>query len=295
MDIGLLSVSINVYSTKRIVEEAQKLGHYIEQIDHTKCAVKLGKGKPQIFYQGQNITNVFQAIIPRIGTKVTKHGAAIVKQFQMNGVYSVAEAQSITTARNKVQTLQIMARKGIAIPDTLFSISPDNIEEQIDILGGMPIIIKLQEGTQGLGVILAETKKSAKSIIDTFYKMNTSILIQKYIEESKGEDIRLFVIGKRVVASMKRTSAPGDFRSNVHRGGATEIIEPTKTEKFMAINATKHVGLDIAGVDLLRSKNGPLLIEVNASPGLQGIEAATGLNIAREIVLYVEKNGGLKK
>lgn len=295
MDIGLLSVSVNVYSTRRIVEEAQKLGHYIEQIDHTKCAVKLGKGKPQIFYQGQNITNVFQAIIPRIGTTVTKHGAAIVKQFQMNGVYSVAEAQSITTARNKVQTLQIMARKGIAIPDTLFSISPDNIEEQIDILGGMPIIIKLQEGTQGLGVILAETKKSAKSIIDTFYKMNTSILIQKYIEESKGEDIRLFVIGKRVVASMKRTSAPGDFRSNVHRGGATEIIEPTKTEKFMAINATKHVGLDIAGVDLLRSKNGPLLIEVNASPGLQGIEAATGLNIAREIVLYVEKNGGLKK
>ncbi|WP_299430841.1 RimK family alpha-L-glutamate ligase [uncultured Maribacter sp.] len=295
MDIGLLSVSVNVYSTRRIVEEAQKLGHYIEQIDHTKCAVKLGKGRPQIFYQGQNITNVFQAIIPRIGTTVTKHGAAIVKQFQMNGVYSVAEAQSITTARNKVQTLQIMARKGIAIPDTLFSISPDNIEEQIDILGGMPIIIKLQEGTQGLGVILAETKKSAKSIIDTFYKMNTSILIQKYIEESKGEDIRLFVIGKRVVASMKRTSAPGDFRSNVHRGGATEIIEPTKTEKFMAINATKHVGLDIAGVDLLRSKNGPLLIEVNASPGLQGIEAATGLNIAREIVLYVEKNGGLKK
>ncbi|RKR14701.1 SSU ribosomal protein S6P modification protein [Maribacter vaceletii] len=295
MDIGLLSVSVNVYSTRRIVEEAQKLGHYIEQIDHTKCAVKLGKGKPQIFYQGQNITNVFQAIIPRIGTTVTKHGAAIVKQFQMNGVYSVAKAQSITTARNKVQTLQIMARKGIAIPDTLFSINPDNIEEQIDILGGMPIIIKLQEGTQGLGVILAETKKSAKSIIDTFYKMNTSILIQKYIEESKGEDIRLFVIGNRVVASMKRTSAPGDFRSNVHRGGATEIIEPTKTEKFMAINATKHVGLDIAGVDLLRSENGPLLIEVNASPGLQGIEASTGLNIAREIVLYVEKNGGLKK
>jgi len=295
MDIGLLSISINVYSTRRIVEEAEKLGHYIEQIDHTKCAVKLGKGKPQIFYQGQNITNVFQAIIPRIGTTVTKHGAAIVKQFQMNGVYSVAKAESIATARNKIQTLQIMARKGIAIPDTLFSISPDNIEEQIDILGGMPIIIKLQEGTQGLGVILAESKKSAKSIIDTFYKMNTSILIQKYIEESKGEDIRLFVIGNRVVASMKRTSAPGDFRSNVHRGGATEIIQPTKIEKFMAINATKHVGLDIAGVDLLRSKNGPLLIEVNASPGLQGIEAATGLNIAREIVLYVEKNGGLKK
>ncbi|WP_291868036.1 RimK family alpha-L-glutamate ligase [Maribacter sp.] len=291
MDIGLLSVSMNVYSTMRIAEEAENLGHYIEQIDHTKCAVKLGAEKPQIYYNGEDITNDFEAIIPRIGTKVTKHGAAIVKQFEMNGVFSTARSLSITRARNKVRTLQIMARKGIPIPETLFSINPDNIEEQIELLGGMPVIIKLQEGTQGLGVILAETKKSAKSIIDTFYKMDTSILIQKYIEESNGEDIRLFVVGNRVVASMKRTSAPDEFRSNVHRGGGAEKIEPTKIELNMALSATKHMGLGVAGVDIIRSKKGPLLIEVNASPGLQGIEESTGVNIAKEIIKFVEKNG----
>jgi len=291
MDIGLLSVSMNVYSTKRIAEEAVLLGHNIEQIDHTKCSVKLGAGKPQVYYYGENITNYFQAIIPRIGTKVTKHGVAIVKQFEMNGVFSTARSLSISRARNKVRTLQIMARKGIPIPETLFSINPDNIEEQIELLGGMPVIIKLQEGTQGLGVILAETKKSAKSIIDTFYKMDTSILIQKYIEESNGEDIRLFVVGNRVVASMKRTSAPDEFRSNVHRGGATQQIVPTKMEVNMALNATKYLGLGVAGVDLIRSKKGPLLIEVNASPGLQGIEEVTKINVAKEIIQFVEKNG----
>lgn len=291
MDIGLLSVSMNVYSTKRIAEEAEKLGHYIEQIDHTKCVVKLGKGKPQIFYLGENITNEFDAIIPRIGTKVTRHGAAIVKQFEMNGVFSTARSLSITRARNKVRTLQIMTRKGIPIPETLFAINPDNITEQIEILGGAPVIIKLQEGTQGLGVILAETKKSAKSIIDTFYKMDTSILVQEYIEESNGEDIRIFVVGGRIIASMKRSSEVGEFRSNVHRGGTTEVITPTKKEQSIALNATKYLGLGVAGVDLIRSKKGPLLIEVNASPGLQGIEAATGNNIAKEIILFVEKNG----
>lgn len=291
MDIGLLSISMNVYSTKRIAEEAEKLGHYIEQIDHTKCVVKLGKGRPQIFYLGENITNEFDAIIPRIGTKVTRHGAAIVKQFEMNGIFSTARSLSITRARNKVRTLQIMSRKGIPIPETLFAINPDNITEQIEILGGAPVIIKLQEGTQGLGVILAETKKSAKSIIDTFYKMDTSILVQEYIEESNGEDIRIFVVGDKIIASMKRSCEVGEFRSNVHRGGNTEVIIPTKKEQSIALNATKYLGLGVAGVDLIRSKKGPLLIEVNASPGLQGIEAATGVNIAKEIILFVEKNG----
>ena len=291
MDIGLLSVSMNVYSTQRIAEEAQKRGHYIEQVDHTKCSVKLGSGKPQIYLRNENITEEFDAIIPRIGAKVTRHGAAIVKQFEMNGIFSTARSLGITRARNKVRTLQIMARKGIRIPETLFSINPDNIEEQIKLLGGTPVIIKLQEGTQGLGVILAETKKSAKSIIDTFYKMDTSILIQKYIEESNGEDIRIFVVGDKIVASMKRLSAVGEFRSNVHRGGNTEVINPTKEEQFIALNAAKHLGLGIAGVDLIRSKEGPLLIEVNASPGLQGIEAATGKNIAERIIHYVERNG----
>ncbi len=290
MDIGLLSVSMNVYSTKRIAEEAENLGHYIELIDHTKCAVKLGSGKPMVYYQNENVTDAFDAIIPRIGAKVTKHGVAIVKQFEMNGVFSTARALSITRARNKVRTLQILSRKHIPIPETLFSINPDDIEEQIELLGGPPVIIKLQEGTQGLGVILAESKKSAKSIIDTFYKMDTSILIQKYIEESNGEDIRIFVVGHKVVASMKRSSAVGEFRSNVHRGGYTEAIKPTAKEQYIALNAAKHLGLGVAGVDIIRSKKGPLLIEVNASPGLQGIETATGVNIAKEIILFVERN-----
>lgn len=291
MNIGLLSVSMNVYSTKRIVEEAENLDHHIEQIDHTKCVVKLGKGKPQILYCGENITNEFDAVIPRIGSKVTRHGAAVVKQFEMNGIFSTARSLSITRARNKVRTLQIMARKGIPIPETLFAINPDNIKEQIEILGGAPVIIKLQEGTQGLGVILAETKKSAKSIIDTFYKMDTSILIQEFIEESNGEDIRIFVVGNKVIASMKRSSEVGEFRSNVHIGGNTEAIKPSAKEQSIALNATKYLGLGVAGVDLIRSKKGPLLIEVNASPGLQGIEAATGVNIAKEIILFVERNG----
>lgn len=291
MDIGLLSVSINVYSTKRLAEEAERLGHYIELIDHTKCSAKLGSGKPQVYFGEEDVTDEFDAIIPRIGAKVTRHGAAIVKQFEMNGVFSTARSLGITWARNKVRTLQIMAHKGIPIPETLFSINPDNIEEQINLLGGPPVIIKLQEGTQGMGVILAESKKSAKSIIDTFYKMDTSILIQRYIEESKGEDIRIFVVGNRVVASMKRTSAAGEFRSNVHRGGNSEAVKPTAKELDIALNAVKHLGLGVAGVDLIRSKRGPLLIEVNASPGLRGIEAATGVNIARKIIQFVEKNG----
>lgn len=295
MDIGILSVSINVHSTKRIVEEAQKRGHYIELIDHTKCSVKLGSGRPQIYLGEENITNEFDAIIPRIGTKVTRHGSAIVKQFEMNGVFSTARSLAITRARNKVRTLQIMARKNIPIPETLFSINPDNIEAQIRILGGTPVIIKLQEGTQGLGVILAESEKSAKSIIDTFYKMDTSILIQKFIEEANGEDIRIFVVGNKVVAGMKRTSEPGEFRANVHRGGNAQMIEPTPKEKQIALNAVEYLGIGVAGVDLLRSKKGPLLIEVNASPGLQGIEEATGVNIAKEIILFVEKNAKRKR
>lgn len=290
MDIALLSVSLGVYSTRRIAKEAEELGHYVELIDHTKCSVKLGEGAPKIFIGEEDITNEFDAIIPRIGTKVTRHGAAIVKQFEMNGIFSTARSLGITRARNKVRTLQIMARKGLPIPETLFSINPDNIGEQIRILGGAPVIIKLQEGTQGRGVILAESKKSAKSIIDTFYKMDTSILIQRYVEEANGEDIRIIVVGNNVIASMKRTSQLDDFRSNVHRGGNTEAVEISPKEKQIAIDATKYLGLGVAGVDLMRSKSGPVLIEVNASPGLKGIENATKVNVARHIVQFVERN-----
>ena len=295
MDIAILSVSLNVHSTRRIVEEAEKMGHYVELIDHTKCSVKLGSGRPQIYLGDENVTNEFDVIIPRIGAKVTRHGAAIVKQFEMNNVFSTARSLGITRARNKVRTLQIMARKGIPIPETVFSINPDNIEVQIQLLGGPPVIIKLQEGTHGLGVILAESKKSAKSIIDTFYKMDTSILLQKYIEEANGEDIRIIVVGNKVVASMKRKSELGEFRSNVHRGGNTEAIEPTSKERYIALNAAKYLGLGVAGVDLIRSKKGPLLIEVNASPGLKGIEGATGINVAKHIIQFVERNGHRRK
>lgn len=290
MDIAILSVSLNVYSSRRIAEEAQKAGHYVEQIDHTKCSVKLGADKPQIYLEEDNITDEFDAIVPRIGTTVTRHGAAIVKQFEMNDVFSTARSTGIIRARNKVSTLQIMAKKGIPIPETVFSINPDNVGNQIALLGGPPVIIKLQEGTQGKGVILAESKKSAKSMIDTLYNMNTSILLQQYIEEANGEDLRIIVVDNKVVASMKRTSSLDDFRSNVHRGADVHPVKLTPREKFIAINATKHLGLGVAGVDLIRSNKGPLLIEVNASPGLKGIESATGVNVAKHIIQFVEKN-----
>ncbi|WBU90745.1 ATP-grasp domain-containing protein [Cellulophaga omnivescoria] len=290
MDIGLLSVSMGVYSTRRIAQEAEKRGHYIELVDHTKCSVKLGATTPKIYLNEEDITNEFDAIIPRIGNKVTRHGAAVVREFELNGVFTTVKSLSILKARNKVKTLQIMSRCGVPVPETLFSINPNNIESQIALLGGTPVIIKLQEGTQGLGVILAETEKSAKSIIDTFYKMDTSILIQKFIKESNGEDIRIFIVGNKIVASMKRTSEAGEFRSNVHRGASVQAIEPTAYECKIALRAVKQLDLGVAGVDLIRSKNGPLLIEVNASPGLEGIESATGVNVAKKIIEYVEKN-----
>lgn len=291
MDVAILSVSLNVYSTSRIAKEFERAGHYVEHIDHTKCSVQLGGDKPQIFYGTENITDEFDAVVPRIGTTVTRHGAAIVKQFEMNHIFSTAKSLGIIRARNKVSTLQMMFKKGISVPKTVFSINPNNVEDQIELLGGAPVIIKLQEGTQGKGVILAESKKSAKSVIDTLYNMNTSILLQEYIEEANGEDLRIIVVDNKIVASMKRTSGLDDFRSNVHRGAETQKVQLTPREKFMAINATKHLGLGVAGVDLIRSKNGPLLIEVNASPGLKGIEAATGVNVAKSIVQFVEKNG----
>jgi ribosomal protein S6--L-glutamate ligase len=295
MDIALLSQSAAVYSTQRIAEEAAKLGHYVEVIDHTRCSVKLGMGKPRIYLGDEDITSEFHAIIPRIGARVTRHGASVVKQFEFNGIFSTVRAMGIIRARNKVRTLQIMSHKQIPIPETLFSINPDNIETQIEILGGPPVVIKLQEGTHGLGVILAETKKSAKSIIDTFYRMDTSILIQKFIAEANGEDIRIFVVGGRVVASMKRNSPVEEFRSNVHRGAETEVAQISEKERKMALNAAKYLGLGVAGVDLIRSGKGPLLLEVNASPGLHGIETTTGVNVAREIIRYVEAQSRKKR
>ena len=290
MNIFILSVSDQIYSTQRIYKEASRRGHTVKIINHLKCSIKLSEGKPEIIYNGENIIDIPDVIIPRIGASATRHGAAVVKEFEMNGVYTTASSMGILQSQNKVRTLQIMNRKHIPIPHTLFSVNPENIGEQIDVLGGAPIIIKLQEGTHGAGVILAESKKSAKSIIDTMYSTNTSILLQEFIQESNSEDIRAFVVGKKVISSMKRKGLEDDFRSNIHRGGSGFKELLTSDEEQMAIKAASYLGLPIAGVDMIRSKRGSLLIEVNSTPGLQGIEAYTKDNIGKAIVKFLEEN-----
>ncbi|WP_299834125.1 RimK family alpha-L-glutamate ligase [uncultured Tenacibaculum sp.] len=294
MNIFILSVGENIYSTKRIYTEAVKRGHDVSVINHTKCSIKLSGGKREIIYKGENIIDEPDVIIPRIGASVTRHGAAVVKEFEMNDIFSTARSLGILRSQNKLRTLQIMNRKGIPIPDTVFSVNPENIKEQIELLGGAPVIIKMQEGTQGMGVMLAESKKSAKSIIDTFYRMNMSILLQEFIKESNSEDIRVFVVGDRIVTAMKRKGLEDDFRSNIHRGGTATKVELTNQERIMAIKAAGYLGLPIAGVDLIRSKRGPLLIEVNSTPGLQGVEAYTKVNVAEEIIKYLEKKCSTK-
>jgi len=294
MNIFILSVSEHIYSTKRIYEEAIKRGHEVSIINHTKCSIKLSGGKRQIIYEGENIIDEPDLIIPRIGASVTKHGAAVVKEFEMNNVFSTARSLGILRAQNKLRTLQIMNRKNIPIPDTVFSANTENISEQIQLLGGVPVIIKLQEGTHGMGVILAETEKSAKSIIDTLHSMNTSFLLQEFIKESNSEDIRAFVVGDKVISSMKRKGLENDFRSNIHRGGSGSKVNLTSKEQEMAIKAAHYLGLPVCGVDLIRSKRGALLIEVNSTPGLQGIEAYTRINVAEGIIKYLERKCSTK-
>lgn len=290
MNIFILSVGEYIYSTQRIYKEARRRGHNVSVINHLKCSIKLSNGEHQIFYEGENISEKADIIIPRIGASATRHGSDVVKEFEMNNVYTTASSLGILRAQNKVRTLQIMNKASIPIPSTLFSVNPENIAEQIDLLGGAPIIIKLQEGTHGSGVILAESKKSAKSIIDTMYSTNTHILLQEFIKESNSEDIRAFVIGNQVVAAMKRKGLDDDFRSNIHRGGSGSKIDLTPEEEQIAIKAAQLLNLDIAGVDLIRSKRGPLLIEVNSTPGLQGIEAFTKVDIAKAIVKFLEED-----
>jgi ribosomal protein S6--L-glutamate ligase len=290
MRIIILSISENIYSTDRLVAEAEHLGHDVRVVNHTRCSVLIGEGKPKIMYQGKDIINDADVIIPRIGASVFRHGAAVVKEFEMNGVFSTATALGIARSQNKVRTLQIMNRKNVPIPKTVFSIDPDNINEQIELLGGAPVIIKLQEGTHGLGVILADSKKSAKSIIDTFYNMKSSIMLQEFVKESNGEDIRAIVAGGKIIATMKRIGVEGDFRSNIHRGGTGEMVSLNNKEKRTVLRAARFLGLPVCGVDLIRSRRGSLLIEVNSTPGLQGIEAYTKVNVAEGIIKFIEKS-----
>jgi ribosomal protein S6--L-glutamate ligase len=288
--ILILSRNENLYSTKRIFEEGIKRNHLIEIIDYTKCHMLMEKGKPYIYYGDKDISNV-DAIIPRIGATNTFYGSAIIRQFEMKKIFTTCGSLALLRARDKLRSLQILSKSGIDIPKTAFAKYPEDIDNLIKRVGGPPLIIKLLEGTQGLGVVLAETKTAARSVLEAFYGLKANILVQEYIKESAGEDIRIFVIDDKIIGSIKRKNFIKDeFRANLHRGGFAEETALSEKEKQIALKAAKSLGLKIAGIDLLRSKRGPLVIEVNPSPGLEGIESATNINIAEKIIQYIEKH-----
>jgi len=289
MKIAILSRGPKLYSTRRLVEAAEQRGHEVTVLDHLKCVLVIEKGHPQVFYGGKQITGV-DAIIPRIGTSVTFYGAAVVRQFEQMKVFSSVESQALVRSRDKLRSLQLLAQAGIGMPKTAFASIPKNIDSVIEQVGGVPVVIKLLEGTQGIGVILAETQRSAKSVIESFLAVNANILVQEFIKEAQGADIRAFVVDGKVVGAMKRQGLPGEFRSNLHRGGKASLLELTKDERETAIKSAKKLGLAVAGVDMLQSSRGPLVMEVNSSPGLEGIENATGVDIAGKIIEYIERN-----
>jgi ribosomal protein S6--L-glutamate ligase len=287
MKIAILSTNPEGYSTSRLVESIKKRGHQAVVINHVKCFVMIEGGKPSIIYRGKQLKGI-DAIIPRIGASVTAFGCAVVRQFELMKVYAPTKSQAILRSRDKLRSMQVLAKSGVGIPKTVFAKNPAQVNELIHMVGGPPVIIKLLEGTQGVGVVLAETIKAAKSTIEAFYGLKANFLIQEFISESKGADIRAFVIGNKVVAAMKRQGAEGDFRSNLHRGGLGRLIELTKDEEQTAIGAAKALGVKIAGVDMLQSERGPLVMEVNSSPSLRGIEAVSGMDIASMIIAYIE-------
>lgn len=287
MKIAVLSRNSSLYSTKRLVEAGRKRGHEMIVLDHLKCTVLSEIGTPSIYYNGEPLTEI-DAIIPRIGASVTFYGTAIVRQFEMMGTFTTNSSIAIVRSRDKLRSLQILSRHHVGIPKTAFANHPRNIDTLIKQVGGTPLIIKLLEGTQGIGVVLAETKKAAQSVIEAFYGLNANILVQEFIKEAGGADIRAFVVNGKVVGAMKRQGAEGDFRSNLHRGGTSKVIRLTREEKKVAVEAAKAMGLSVAGVDMLQSERGPLIIEVNSSPGLEGIEAATQKDIAGEVIKYIE-------
>jgi ribosomal protein S6--L-glutamate ligase len=289
MKIAILSRGPKLYSTRRLVEAAEQRGHEVVVLDHLKCVLVIEKGHPHIFYGGKEVTGI-DAIIPRIGTSVTFYGAAVVRQFEQMKVFSSVESQALVRSRDKLRSLQLLAKAGIGMPKTAFASIPKNIENVLEQVGGAPVVIKLLEGTQGIGVILAETHKSAKSVIESFLALKANILVQEFIKEAGGADIRAFIVDGKIVGAMKRQGLPGEFRSNLHRGGSANVIELTKEERETAIKAAKKLGLSIAGVDMLQSSRGPLVMEVNSSPGLEGIEGATGVDIAGKIIEFIERN-----
>jgi ribosomal protein S6--L-glutamate ligase len=289
MKIAILSRGPKLYSTRRLVEAAEQRGHEVVVLDHLKCVLVIEKGNPHIFYGGKEVIGI-DAIIPRIGTSVTFYGAAVVRQFEQMKVFSSVESQALVRSRDKLRSLQLLAKAGLGMPKTAFASIPKNIENVLEQVGGAPVVIKLLEGTQGIGVILAETHKSAKSVIESFLALKANILVQEFIKEAGGADIRAFIVDGKIVGAMKRQGLPGEFRSNLHRGGSANVTELTKEERETAIKAAKKLGLSIAGVDMLQSSRGPLVMEVNSSPGLEGIEGATGVDIAGKIIEFIERN-----
>lgn len=288
MKIGILSQFPELYSTRRLVAACESRGHEAVVINTLNCYMNINSVKPSIHYQGEELTG-FDAIIPRIHASVTFYGCAVVRQFEMMGVFAANDSISIARSRDKLRALQLLSRKGIGMPITGFANKPNDIPDLINMVGGAPLVIKLLEGTQGIGVVLAETKTAAESVIEAFLGLKANILVQEYIQESNGSDIRCFVVGDKVVASMKRQGPEGDFRSNLHLGGCGEKVKITPEERKMAVAAVKAMGLVVAGVDILRSNRGPLILEVNSAPGIEGIEQTTGISVTEPIVEYIEK------
>lgn len=294
MNIAILSRDSKLYSTQRLKEAGEKRGHNVEIIDHMKCVLFIEKKNPMVLYQGRRM-DYFDAVIPRIGASVTFYGAAVVRQFEMMKVFTAIESQALIRSRDKLRSLQILSRAGLGLPKTIFMDYSRDTEGIVESVGGAPVVIKLLEGTQGLGVVLAENKKAAQSVIEAFHGVHARIIIQEFIKESKGADVRAFIVDGEVVGAMKRQARPGEFRSNLHRGGTATLVKLSRAEKSTAIAAAKKLGLAVAGVDMLPSNRGPLIIEVNSSPGLEGIEGATKVDIAGKIIQYLEKNAVKKK
>ena len=289
MKIAILSRNRSLYSTARLIEAAKARDHEVRVFDVLRCYMNITSLKPEIHYKGE-ILEGYDAVIPRIGASVTFYGTAVLRQFEMMGVYPLNESVAITRARDKLRALQLLARKGIGLPVTGFAHSPDDVQDLMKMVGGAPMVIKLLEGTQGIGVVLAETQKAGESVIEAFMGLRANILVQEFIKEAGGSDIRCFVIGDKVVASMMRKAKDGEFRSNLHRGGSAELVRITPEERSTAVRAARIMGLNVAGVDILRSHHGPVVMEVNSSPGLEGIEAATGKDVAGMMIDFVEKN-----
>ena len=289
MHIAILSRGPKLYSTRRLKEAGEALGHNVDVIDTLHCYMDITSSHPTVRYHGDALPR-YDAVIPRIGASVTFYGTSVVRQFEMMGTYSINESVAISRSRDKLRSLQLLSRKGIGLPRTGFARKPDNITDLIKNVGGAPVVIKLLEGTQGIGVVLAETQKAAESIIEAFMGLRANILIQEFIKEAGGADIRCFVVGDKVIAAMKRQGGKGEFRSNLHRGGSAELVKLSPIERKTAVNAAKAMGLHMCGVDILRSNNGPVVMEVNSSPGLEGIETITNLDIASKVIMFIESN-----